>query len=60
MLHKPKYILNAVNRFLSFEDGDLIMTGTPKGVGAIQAGDIFTGKIFEHEQLLVEDSWVVR
>jgi len=60
MLHKPENILDEVNRFLSFEDGDLIMTGTPKGVGAIQAGDTFTGRIFEHEQLLVEGSWVVR
>ena len=53
-------ILNEVERFLSFEDGDLIMTGTHKGVGAIQAGDVFTGKTFEHEQLSVEGSWVVR
>lgn len=60
MLHKPEDILQEVTRFLSFEDGDVIMTGTPKGVGAIRTGDSFTGKIFEHEQLLVEGSWVVR
>jgi 2-keto-4-pentenoate hydratase/2-oxohepta-3-ene-1,7-dioic acid hydratase in catechol pathway len=60
MLNKPNEILKEVNSFLSFEDGDLIMTGTPKGVGAIQAGDIFTGKIFEKEKLIVDHSWMVK
>jgi len=60
MLNKPNNILKEVNSFLSFEDGDLIMTGTPKGVGAIHIGDKFTGKVFEKERLIVEGSWVVK
>ena len=60
MMHKPGAILEEVGGFLSFEDGDLIMTGTPGGVGPIHAGDGFTGKIFEKEKLVVEASWVVR
>jgi 2-keto-4-pentenoate hydratase/2-oxohepta-3-ene-1,7-dioic acid hydratase in catechol pathway len=60
MLNKPDSILREMSSFLSFEDGDLIMTGTPKGVGAIQAGDAFSGKIFENERLIVEGTWVVR
>ncbi len=60
MMNKPSDILKEVRGFLSFEDGDLIMTGTPKGVGRISAGDRFNGKIFEKEKLIVEGSWVVQ
>ena len=60
MLNKPGDLLIEIKHFLSLEDGDLIMTGTPKGVGPIRPGDIFSGKIFEHERLIVEASWVVK
>lgn len=60
MLNKPNDILSEVNSFLSFEDGDLIMTGTPKGVGAIRVDDTISGKVYEKEQLIIEGSWVVK
>ncbi|MDP8313928.1 MAG: fumarylacetoacetate hydrolase family protein [Candidatus Celaenobacter antarcticus] len=60
MLNKPGEILNEVAGFPSFEDGDLIMTGTPKGVGPIKSGDKFNGKIFEKRKLVVEGCWVVK
>lgn len=59
MIYKPIDILREASSFLSFEDGDLIMSGTPKGVGEIQAGDEFSGKIFENNTLIVEDTWIV-
>ncbi|MFC2097173.1 fumarylacetoacetate hydrolase family protein [Bacteroidota bacterium] len=60
MLNKPEAILNEVKSFLTFEDGDLIMTGTPKGVGPVNQGDEFTGKIYDGEKLLIETSWIAR
>ncbi|MCP3922888.1 MAG: fumarylacetoacetate hydrolase family protein [Desulfobacterales bacterium] len=60
MLNKPNDILNEIKTFLTLEDGDIVMTGTPKGVGEIKTGDIFLGKIFEGDQLLVDGSWVVK
>ena len=60
MLSKPPRMLNEAKSFLSFEDGDLLMTGTPKGVGPVNAGDEYLGKIFEKEKLIVEGSWVVK
>ena len=60
MIYQPADILAEVKSFLSFEDGDLIMTGTPAGVGPVQAGDRFTGRIFAGKKLLVEASWVAR
>lgn len=58
MLNKPDEILKEANSFLSFDDGDLLMTGTPKGAGIFNPGDNFLGKIFDNGQLLVEGSWV--
>jgi len=60
MMYKPNKILSEVKDFLSFEDGDLIMSGTPGGVGPIHAGDKFAGKIFEKKVLVAEGLWVVK
>jgi len=60
MIYKPNEILKEVESFLSFEDGDLLMTGTPAGVGPVHLGDRFDGKIFENKKLIVEGSWVVK
>lgn len=59
MLSKPNQLLDEAKSFLSFEEGDLLMTGTPKGVGPLHPGDVYLGKIFEKEKLLVEVSWLV-
>jgi 2-keto-4-pentenoate hydratase/2-oxohepta-3-ene-1,7-dioic acid hydratase in catechol pathway len=60
MINKPAAMLLEVGEFMSFEDGDLIMTGTPAGVGVVTRGDQFTGKIFDKDKLLVEASWTVQ
>ena len=60
MLNKPVSLANEISTFLSLEDGDIIMTGTPSGVGVIKDGDKFAGKIFSNSKLLVEGSWIVK
>lgn len=60
MLNKPDYLLSDVKRFITFEDGDLLMTGTPKGVGPVNSGDKYLGKIIENNLTIVEGSWVVK
>ena len=60
MMYKPGAIMKEIKGFLSFEDGDLVMTGTPAVVGPLHKGDRFTGRILEKDDLLVEGSWVVR
>jgi len=49
-----------IGSFLTLEDGDLLMTGTPKGVGPVNPGDRYLGRIFENDRLIVEGSWIVR
>ena len=60
MLYKPDVILNEVKSFISLEDDDLIMTGTPKGVGVFNNGDTFDGKVYEGDKLLLQTTWVVK
>lgn len=60
MINKPEALLAEIKNFMSLEDGDLIMTGTPAGVGPLQPADRFEGKIFENDTLLVEANWTVK
>jgi 2-keto-4-pentenoate hydratase/2-oxohepta-3-ene-1,7-dioic acid hydratase in catechol pathway len=60
MIYKPLEMIEEIKSFMRFEDGDIIMSGTPKGVSTYQAGDIFIGKIYSNTRLLVESSWIVK
>ncbi|MBT9502902.1 MAG: fumarylacetoacetate hydrolase family protein [Burkholderiaceae bacterium] len=40
----PEIVAN-LSQFYHLQPGDLIYTGTPEGVGAVQAGDLITGEI---------------
>ena len=60
MIYKPKEMLEEIKTFMSLEDGDIIMSGTPKGVGNYKVGDIFIGKIYSNETLLVESKLEVK
>jgi 2-keto-4-pentenoate hydratase/2-oxohepta-3-ene-1,7-dioic acid hydratase in catechol pathway len=46
--------------FITLEDGDLVMTGTPAGVGAIHPGERFEGRILAEGKVLVSGCWVAR
>ena len=60
MIHKPVEILKEIQTFMSLEDGDIIMTGTPQGVGSVQKNQKFRGRVFDGEKLLIDASWVAR
>jgi 2-keto-4-pentenoate hydratase/2-oxohepta-3-ene-1,7-dioic acid hydratase in catechol pathway len=59
MIYKPDDLVREISTFMDFEDGDIIMSGTPKGVGNYKVGDIFLGKIYDGDKLLLEYSWSV-
>ncbi len=59
MIYKPDKMLEEILSFMSLEDGDIIMSGTPKGVGNYKVGDVFIGKVYSQDKLLVESSWEV-
>ncbi len=60
MIYKPQEMIQEIDSFMSIENGDIIMTGTPKGVGTYKQNDIFVGKIFCDDKLLVESKWEVK
>lgn len=59
MIYKPQLIIAEVSTFMSFADGDVLMTGTPKGVGEVHSGDCFVGRVYDGEQLIIEQRWNV-
>lgn len=59
MMYKPDDILKCLKQHFTLEDGDIVMTGTPKGVGAINAGSIYVGEIRagNDDRLVLEAAW---
>jgi 2-keto-4-pentenoate hydratase/2-oxohepta-3-ene-1,7-dioic acid hydratase in catechol pathway len=53
-------MLEEILSFMTLEDGDIIMSGTPKGVGTYKVNDKFIGKIYCEDELLIESSWIVK
>jgi len=58
MLYKPEIILSELHKFTTLEDGDLVMTGTPEGVGVINMGERFEGAVLADNKVLVSASWI--
>jgi 2-keto-4-pentenoate hydratase/2-oxohepta-3-ene-1,7-dioic acid hydratase in catechol pathway len=51
MLFGFDYVISYLSKFFTLRTGDLIFTGTPKGVGPVKVGDTLTAYI-ENEKLL--------
>lgn len=58
MLYKPDDILRHLHSFISLNNGDILMTGTPKGVGRIHSGDLFCGRVMDNGSVLTRHEWV--
>lgn len=57
MMYKPADILRELTSFLELNDGDIVMTGTPKGVGEIKANAVFDTAILADGVALVQKQW---
>lgn len=57
MIYSPQAILNEILSFIELEDGDIVMTGTPSGVGEVVAGDIFQGRVRQEDTILISQTW---
>ena len=60
MMYKPADILAELQGFMALEDGDIVMTGTPKGVGQIIAGSEFVGSVICQNKTLVTKTWLAK
>ncbi|XQW86543.1 fumarylacetoacetate hydrolase family protein [Thalassotalea piscium] len=60
MMYKPLDILKALQTFMTLENGDIVMTGTPKGVGEIVKNTVFKGRILANNKELCASSWIAK
>ena len=58
MINKAEDILAEISQFMSLQDGDIIMTGTPAGVGEVKKGSEFNAQLYLGSQLLLEQEWL--
>jgi len=58
MVHKPLEILEEIRRVWTLEDYDVVMTGTPKGVGLVEAGRRYRGELYLGGELVVGAQWM--
>ncbi len=58
MMFPPEQILADLQSFIELEDGDIVMTGTPKGVGEIQKGSQYRGTIKWEGTPITEGCWI--
>ena len=57
MLHNAEQILAEISDFMDLEDGDIIMTGTPEGVGKVVANSSFAVTLMDDQQELLSHQW---
>lgn len=54
MIYNIDTIISYISNYYMLQTGDLIYTGTPKGVGAVSIGNKLIGKIEEKEIFYTE------
>jgi 2-keto-4-pentenoate hydratase/2-oxohepta-3-ene-1,7-dioic acid hydratase in catechol pathway len=57
MMYKPLEMLEEIQSFMSLEDGDVIMSGTPKGVANYKRGDTFHIELYSDEEVILSQTW---
>ncbi|RUM74959.1 MAG: FAA hydrolase family protein [Sulfurovum sp.] len=60
MIYKPYEIIEEIEHFMSLEDGDIIMTGTPKGVTTYKKNDIFLAEIYIDQKCILQEEFIVQ
>ncbi|PIK57380.1 hypothetical protein BSL78_05707 [Apostichopus japonicus] len=53
MIFKIPTIISYISSFMTLEEGDLILTGTPSGVGPVKSGDVITAGLAELAEIKV-------
>jgi 2-keto-4-pentenoate hydratase/2-oxohepta-3-ene-1,7-dioic acid hydratase in catechol pathway len=60
MIYKPEEILAELLTFMSLCNGDIVMTGTPMGVGPVNPGQIFAGKVKDNDEVITSAEWAAK
>ncbi len=54
MMWKIDALIEYISKYFTLKIGDIIFTGTPAGVGRVEAGDVLTGYISETEMFSIK------
>lgn len=57
MIHAPHDILREISEFMSLTDGDIVMTGTPKGVGIVPSDALFEVSLTDGDNSIITWHW---
>lgn len=57
MINKPQKLITTIQEFCSLVNNDIVMTGTPAGVGKIEKGQLFKASVLQGTKCIVEKSW---
>lgn len=60
MIYPPQVILDELKSYTTLCDGDIIMTGTPQGVGEVHPGDVFLARLKQGDKTLIEIEWAAQ
>jgi len=60
MMYKIEFLISDVDGIFGLDDGDIIMSGTPKGVGVVNKGDKFEGRILKNKEILIQKEWIAK
>lgn len=59
MIFKPDFLIKTLIETFPVEEGDILLTGTPSGVGALRSGDKVNGRIGDSSTISCEAAWEV-
>ena len=59
MYYKIDQQLEYITKYITLNEGELILTGTPHGIGPIQVGDKLYASMSENGSLLMEMNFLV-
>lgn len=57
MIFSPDYLLKYLNKFFTLNDGDIIMTGTPNGVGQLESKKDYEISLLESAKVVSQHKW---
>ena len=60
MIYKPDNILKEIQTFMGLEDGDVIMSGTPKGVATYKRHDVFLAVVYIDKKIVLRNEFIVK
>lgn len=60
MIYSPDVILKEIQTFMTLNDGDIVMTGTPSGVGKVQAGSQFVAQVTVGNDEIASVEWLAQ